>query len=283
METNIDTWQVFDRSLLAMKGELYPTDMKFEICSPSLNSIRKWRNIDENNPASISMHITSMVSNCVRVTSESGSNEYDPKDLYEHDKLAFLLGIFKAFSAESPSEHNLFVEATCPDCGKVYDKLAVQISNLTYKLPAQEMVDKYFDKELGYFVIKTKDFDDIMFKPSTIGLGQVVSKWSSTLDFKFLAENQDTVLAVQSLFTDWRGLTEAKVRKAQIEQYNLMTEKRKLFQMHLLDNVNVTPEGTLEYVCAGKECGARFRAPISYTKFNKALFMPVQSFTDQLL
>lgn len=281
----IDTFERFDKGLLACNGVLYPESMEFEICSPTVNQIRKWHSMNDENPLELSLNIIEMIEGCVRV--KNG----DVKDIYEHDKLAFLIAIFNKFNVDNKLEHNLFVTGQCPHCEKTFEKLVVQISNLTYKAPSAELIEKYLDKERGVFVIKTKKFGDIEFKPSTLGVGKIFSEWTSSLQVEFLRKNQSLVIELQSLFTDWRGLTKEKIRKVQVEEYNLFSDERKLFQMQLMDNFNVTIQNEVEFICP--ECAKNnenaedsqntFRVLLPFEQINRTMFTPVSSFLDELL
>lgn len=277
----IDTWSEVEKNALGFEGKLYPSDMLIEARAAEFLDIRKWQNIDNTNPISVAKHIKDIVLSCIRVSSISGQNDYNVRDIYEHDKLALLLTIFgKTF--DNKKEHNLFVKGRCfqSDCLKTYDKLIVQRSNIKYQIPA-EKYHKYIDSERGCFVIQTKSHGEIIYKPSTIGLGEIVSAWTTDMTSEFVQNNMDILQTVQALALDWRTASAKELRRLQIEEYNLMSENKKLFYLALIDECSIKPEDELEFECSA--CGAPFRSVLPLSIFDKRLFYPVQSFDNELL
>jgi hypothetical protein len=277
---NKSYYQKLDMSTLCFQGKAYPSDMEILVRPATVVEMRHWANIDEQDPLSVSTHILDIIESCVLVES-SLSNKYSYKDLYEVDKIALLLNIYNLTFSDTKN-NNLFVKGQCDaiGCGKVFDKLIVQPANICYKVP-EESMHKYLDHEHGIFKIETKTFGTIEYKPATIGLGQALMAWVGTFDSKFVRDNMAMFKLVQSMFTDWRLANDKALRTAQVEGYNMWPSSQLSFRLQLLEKFEFEVLQYLEYVCPA--CGQTFRCPLAFAGGYKSLFIPVQSFDDELL
>lgn len=275
------TYQIVDRNLLGYSGKLYPLDMQIEVRGAAVPEIRAWSNIDENDAASVAKHVIDIITACTRVTSTIATKHYSVKDLYEHDKMTLLLLIHALTFADQKS-NNIFITATCSNtmCNKEFDRLAVQPANLIFKTP-DEKYEKYIDADNGKFVIQTKSYGTIEYRPTTIGLGNAMLSWIQTFKPAFIRENQAMFRMVQSLVSDWRLANDKYLRKLQVEQYNQMNTDVLSFRTALLDELTIELSTNLEYVCP--DCGATFRCPMALDGGYRQLFMPVQSIADELV
>lgn len=267
-------------STLAMGGKLYPEDMKIEVRGASVAEIRTWSNLDENDPMSIASHTLAMLTACVRVTGEGGKS-YSVKDIYEHDKLALLLTIHIITFADK-ADRMLYIKGRCSNtlCNAEFDKLAVTPANLSYQAP-DASYDKYIDRQNGQYVLQTKSFGSVEYKPTTIGLGQAMFSWIQSFAPEFIKDNQEMLKTVQAFVTDWRLANDKSLRKLQIERYNTMTAEQIGFYTALLAKFTIAVSDTLEYVCP--HCGASFHSQLAIEGGYKGMFVPVQSLDDELL
>lgn len=276
----LERYTEVDRTLLGYQGKLYPEDMVIEVRGANALDIRTWSNIDDN-PVNVAKHINQIIGSCVKVTSKNEANNYSYKDLYEHDKIALLLMIrFHTFVDDKTN--NLFVKGKCTaeGCGKQFDKLVVQVSNLTYKEPDKQYESK-INSEYGIFELPTKTFGTIKFQPSTIGVGMAMMSWMSTFDAQFVSENKTMFKIVQTLVSDWRSANDKNLRHLQIERYNNMNEKGIGLYLDIIDKFNVAVKEELEFVCP--DCGNTFRSPLAIEGGYLQMFVPVQSIDDELL
>lgn len=281
MTTAIDTWQEVPKSLLGKNGEDYPSTWKIEIQCPRLNSVRKWNGIDPNDMLQQKKHIIEIVRENTRIIDTSNNTEIDVQNLYEYDDMALLFMIFDKFNTENKKEHNVFTTGQCPNpaCKEHYPKLIVGPQNFRYKIPA-EKYNALFDDSIGAYVLKTKDFGDITFKNSTLGLGQRVSEWVQTLEPNFIKENMDVILTIQAMCSDFTMVDNKYLRNLQIAEYNLMPEAKKIFFLNIINELTVSIEGALSYTCA--KCDEPFRSRIPFGSIDKSMFVDVQSFDGQL-
>jgi hypothetical protein len=271
-----------DRDLLGFKGRLYPADMLIECRGAGVPEIRAWSNIRENDPTSVSKAIIDIITACTRVSSTTGAHSYNVKDLYEHDKLV-LLALVHEITFADKHQNNMHVSGECgnPLCGKVFEELVVTPANFTFKVPDDKYI-KYIDGEEGKFVIQTKNYGTIEYRPSTIGLGNAMFNWIGTFKPNFVKENQAMFRMVQSLVLDWRTANDKALRRLQVEQYNNMNPEVLAFRTHLLDELSIELKNELEYVCP--DCGATFRCNLAFTEGMRELFLPaVQDFDAELL
>ena len=275
-------YQVLDRNLLGWNGRLYPDDMVIEVRGADVPEIRAWSNIDEKDPTSIAKHIIDIITSCTRVSSSTNTHSYSVKDLYEHDKLAIMMTIHELTFADKKA-NNLHVPGECsnPLCGRTFDELIITPANFTFKVPDEKYI-KYINAEEGKFVIQTKNYGTIEYRPSTIGLGNAMTSWISTFKPAFVKENQSMFRIVQSLVTDWRLANDKMLRRLQVEQYNNMNADALAFRIHLLDALSIELKPELEYICP--DCGATFRSRLSILEGIKHLFLPdIQDFDEELL
>lgn len=267
-------FQPLDRKNLGYEGKYYPADMKFAVRPVKVEEVRNWSNVDEENPASLATAVTDLIEACVQVTSSTEGKEYSYKDIYEHDKIAFLLLIHNISFADDRG-HNLFVKGQCNgaslSCGKSFDKLVVQPANLTYpEIP--EKFEKYFDPIDGIFKIKTKTFGEIKYKPSTIGIGAVMMPWTSSFSPDYATKHIFMFRLIQACVTDHRELTAEKLRMIQISEYNTWNKEKIAVMSTIVKELDTTLLSNLTYTCP--DCGTSFRCKMAIEGGFRSIFTP---------
>jgi len=279
--SSLSEYSIVDKADLGLGGSLYPADMVIEARPATVKEIRHWANINDEDQLDIHRHIVDIITSCVRVTSADDSKAYSPKDLYEFDQLALLL-IINSLTFADIKDHTIAVKGKCskPSCGKVFDPLAVQPSNIVYKELDERFV-KYIDQENGGFKIATKSYGEVVVKPATIGTALAVQEWMKTFELSFIRDNMNMFQIVQMLCSDWRTANNKSLRLLQVEQYNNMDASKLALFTKIMESTTVAPEPYLEYTCP--DCGERFRCPIQFEGGYRAMFLPVQNIDDELL
>lgn len=281
MITNLSEYSVVDKADLGLGGILYPADMVIEARPATVKEIRHWANINDDDQLDIHRHIVDIITSCVRVTSTDDNKKYSPKDLYEFDQLALLL-IINSLTFADLKDHTIAVKGKCSKstCGKVFDPLVVQPSNIVYK-DINDKFKKYIDQDNGGFKIATKSYGDIIVKPATIGVALAVQEWMKTFDLQFIRDNMHMFQLVQMLCDDWRTANNKTLRLLQVEQYNQMNPNKLSLYTTIMEGTTVAPEPYLEYTCP--DCGERFRCPIQFEGGYRSMFLPVQDLNNELL
>lgn len=182
-------------------GKFYGIGLKVRIKAASVNDIRNFSALDEENPFEVDEALVDLLASCVKVT--YGTRVGSWKDLLEEDRLFVILSIRELTFADG--ENVISFKVKCESCGTEND-MAITNENFQ-KRDIDPKIAKYYDHDTKSFQIKTKTYSTIVIKPPTIGIMRVVNRYIKELQEK--KENVKEYLpflkTVPYLVNEWRG------------------------------------------------------------------------------
>jgi hypothetical protein len=280
MSTNFNRVEV-NKADLFMQGRLYPEDMVIYAKPATVADIRRWSNMNPNNPVDSLRHVQNIIASCIEVESTIEGKRYSYKDLYINDRLALLL-IINSITFEDRKTHGLFVNGECANthCGYKCDKIAVQPANVSYD-NIDEKYMKYVDAERGLFAIKTQHYGIIELKPLTIGMFDAISAFQQE-KFKpeFVRDNLQMFNVIACSMLDWRKASVSAMYRYQVETFNMLKPEEYEIRRKLAEEVSKGLNGHFEFVCP--DCGETFRCTIQSDDDFKSMFVAVQDIDAEL-
>ena len=225
-----------DISTLPSGGRFYPSGSKLAIRPAQVSEVRHFSTIDEGNLLDIEDKLNHIVKNCTRFN--SGAKVLSYKDILEEDRIYILLSIRDLTFPEPESK--LTVKATTKD-GEEFD---AEISAQYFQLSkVTEEIEKYYDDEARAFAIKTKSFGTIMMRPPSIGVMEAITNYIKVRQIEKKQWDQSYLQILPYISLDWRGFTDEKIFKGEVDFHSWNTQKYSLvYRLAEKMRIGVQPE-----------------------------------------
>jgi len=238
---------------LPSKGMYYPKDFKLSFRAASLEEIKHYSSMDENDFIDVNEKIASVLSTCIRVRHNDHQGSYE--DLKEFDKIYMLFAIRDLSMLKHHRQNKISQEIDCPQCGI---KIKREITNDVFGYyELDEKIMKYYDEGERGFVFR----DDALGEPLRIYIPSI-----GTLKYitDYMREKEQEkrqgkggfydkqfLTFLQFLVKDWRELSEAYIsqmyrdykdpNKWSYDKHDLMVE--------ISNRINLTIKPTIEMKC----------------------------------
>ena len=137
-------------------------------------------------------------------------------------------------------ESKLTVKATTKD-GEEFD---AEISAQYFQLSkVTEEIEKYYDDEARAFAIKTKSFGTIMMRPPSIGVMEAITNYIKVRQIEKKQWDQSYLQILPYISLDWRGFTDEKIFKGEVDFHSWNTQKYSLvYRLAEKMRIGVQPE-----------------------------------------
>ena len=146
-------WIDVDRALLGERSKFYPEDWQFRIRPATVEAIRNWSTIDDENPNSIDEVFNEIMKSCLSITTPAGLVPWG--NINSWDRFFFLL-LIREYSFKK-GEMKISYDEDCPECDNpVTFELTSQ--SLMYEYPDPEIM-KYYSEEERCWYIDPTEFD----------------------------------------------------------------------------------------------------------------------------
>jgi hypothetical protein len=225
-----------DIESLPSGGKFYPSDSKMAIRPAQVAEVRHFSTIDEQNLLDIEDKLNHIIKNCVRFT--TGTKVLSYKDVLEEDRIYILLSIRNLTFPEP--ESRLTIKATTRD-GEEFD---AEIDSQYFQLSrVPEEIEKYYDDSARAFAIQTKSFGTILMRPPSIGVMEAVTTYIRVRQVEKKQWDQSYLQILPYLTMDWRGFTDEKIFKGEVEFHSWNTQKYSLvYRLAEKMRIGVQPE-----------------------------------------
>jgi hypothetical protein len=269
-----DGWTDFNRKLLGERNIFYPESWQFRIRPATVEAIRNWSTIDENDPNLIDDVFTEILKSCVMIVTPDGPIPYT--NIREWDRFYFILQVREyTFTGENNGTvRNLEIPDECPNCENEI-KFNVTSEGLMFDMPDPEVM-KYYDPETCVWTIDPEEFDvegDVInfylptlekranIKAWMISRLQAKKKVDQTF-IKFLPWmapkiSKDTTVAARQI-KDY----ETKFKNLDAEMFSLMDE--------IINNIQVTQNSKILMKCPF--CGEEATTDIQFQDGIRTIF-----------
>ena len=148
-----DGWIDVPRERLGERALFYPDDWEFRIRPATVEAIRNWSMIDDDNPLSVNDVFNEVIKSCLAIVTPEGPKPWG--NLCVWDRFFFLLLIREYTFKQGESE--VSYEDDCPECDNPV-KFKLSSSSLTYELPDPEIMPMY-DRDTRTWNIDPAEYD----------------------------------------------------------------------------------------------------------------------------
>lgn len=259
-------WLPVDRQLLGERDTYYPADWQFLVKPATVEVIRNWSMLDENNGNSIDEVFNEILKYCLTIKSNNGIIPWQSLNNWDRFFFVLLIREYTFVNGESKVEYY----DDCTSCENPV-KFTLDCQALMYDLPDEDVL-KYYDRENRVWVIDPVDFEIPAEKPMylynpTIEKDANIKAW---LISEYQENEKKKFDNVFIKFLPWLcpkiskdlGTARAQIRKAEMTFKSWDTEMFS-FMNDVLKNISVTPSTNISAICpsCGEEVVTRLRFP----------------------
>lgn len=268
-----DGWIDVDKNLLGERAIFYPEDWQFRVRPATVEAIRNWSTLDDENANSIDDVFNEIMKSCVSIMTPAGPLPWG--NICSWDRFFFLLLVREYTFIQGDSK--IQYEEDCINCENPI-KFELSSQSLMYDMPDPEVM-KYYDQATRTWTIDPAEFDvegaDIIkFYVPTLEKDANIKAWLIAR----LQENRNRKIdQVFIRFLDWMAPKISKdvtISQKQIKGYEMTYKSWDADLFGFLDdvlrNIIVTPNSKLVMKCP--VCGEEVTSDIRFPNTIRDLF-----------
>lgn len=266
-----DGWIDVDKRLLGDRAKFYPADWQFRIRPATVEAVRNWSTIDEENPNSVDDVFNEILKSCITIVTPTGPLPWG--NIRSWDRFFFVLLIREYTFVEGEKK----VEFTddCPNCDNPV-KFNLTSQSLMYDYPDPEVM-KYFSEEDQNWLIDPNEYDVEWPEPITLYLPTLEKDANIKAWLIDRVQNKKKVDQVFIKFLPWLAPKISKdltIAQRQIREYEVKFKSWDTemfsFMDEVINNITVMPSTKLVTTCP--TCGEEVTAQISFQDGIRSLF-----------
>ena len=266
-------WFPVDRTLLGERDIFYPSDWSFYIRPATVEAIRNWSMIDDQNGNSIDEVFNEVLKTCLQIK-DSTDRPIPWHNICSWDRFFFLL-LIREYTFQD-GESNISYYEDCPECETPVE-FNLTSNALMYDMPDEEVIS-YYDQTSRTWAIDPSEYevegDPITLYVPTLEKDANIKAWM----IRKLQENRNTKIdPVFIRFVSWMTPKISKddeISKRQMKQLKMAFDSLSIDQFEFMDevlkNIIVTPKTKLIAKCPS--CGEEVTSDIRFPNGVSGLF-----------
>lgn len=266
-------WLPVDRALLDERDIFYPSDWSFYIRPATVEAIRNWSMIDDQNGNSIDEVFNEVLKTCLQIK-DSTDRPIPWHNICSWDRFFFLL-LIREYTFQD-GESNISYYEDCPECETPVE-FNLTSNALMYDMPDEEVIS-YYDQTSRTWAIDPSEYevegDPITLYVPTLEKDANIKAWM----IRKLQENRNTKIdPVFIRFVSWMTPKISKddeISKRQMKQLKMAFDSLSIDQFEFMDevlkNIIVTPKTKLIAKCPS--CGEEVTSDIRFPNGVSGLF-----------
>ena len=266
-----DGWMDVDKRLFGDRLKFYPEDWQFRIRPATVEAIRNWSTIDDENPNSIDDVFNEILKTCFTIVTPMGPLPWGNLRSWDRFFVILLIREYTFINGESKVE---FTE-DCHECENPVT-FTLNSQSLMYDMPDPEIM-KYFSEETQSWLIDPNEYD--VEWPESIELYLPTLEKDANIKAWLIdrVQNKKKVDNVFIKFLPWMAPKISKdltIAQRQIREYEVKFKEWDTemfsFMNEVIDNITVTPSTKLIETCP--VCGEEVTAEITFQDGIRSLF-----------
>jgi hypothetical protein len=248
------------------KGIFYAKDARFLIRAASVNEIKQFSTMNEEDPYSVDEALNQILKSCL--TFREGSSMRSFKDLKEEDRIYVILAIRELTFVKG--ENKLSITSICKDCGHE-NHIDITKDSFEANEPSEKLM-RYYNEETRRFDVQTKSNGVVSIQAPSVGIMMEVTKYMQKVQIEGKKLDRAFVKTLPYMVTDWRGLNEKTISNLQMD---FMGWDAKQFQIMnaLIEMCTVGVKETLTTFCENTKCQVEVTTPITFPNGIKSIFV----------
>lgn len=266
-----DGWMDVEKELLGERAKFYPEDWEFKIRPATVEAIRNWSTIDEENPNSVDDVFNEILKSCLSIVTPNGPLPWG--NIRSWDRFFFILLIREYTFIEGEKKVEFFED--CPNCENPV-KFTLNSQSLLYDFPDPEVM-KYFSEEDQTWMIDPNEYgvewpESIVLYLPTLEKDANIKAW--LIDRVQANKKVDQVFIK---FLPWLAPKISKdltIAQRQIREYEVKFKSWDTemfsFMDEVVNNITIIPSSKLIETCP--VCGEEVTAQITFQDGIRTLF-----------
>ena len=260
-----DGWIDVPAERLGERAVFYPEGWQFRIRPATVEAIRNWSMIDDENPLSVDDVFNEVLKSCLAIVTPEGPRPWG--NICSWDRFFFLL-LIREYTFKQ-GDADISFDEDCPECDSPI-KFKLTSNALSYELPDPEVMPMY-DRETRTWNIDPAEYD-IQGDPFTFYIPTLEKDVNiKTYLIARINENRNRKIdQVFMRFLPWMAPKISKddtIAKRQIREcemrYKSWDEEQFEFYNDVIKNIIVNPDRNLKMNCpvCGEEVVSQIRFP----------------------
>lgn len=264
-------WIPIDRASMGERSRFYPADWQFRVKPATVDAIKNWSSIDEENIAVVNNVMNEIIKSCVSISTPTGKLGWDKINSW--DRFWFILKV-REYTFQK-GEQALEFDEECDNCGENLH-FVLRADDLYYELPDEEVIEKHLDSESRTWVIDPNDYNlpgkTIKFYIPTLQKDNAIIQW--------LYAQSETGKNIDETFIKFLPfmlekapkdptLLDRMIKDCQRE-YKSWNQDMFLFLDEVRRNILINPSEKLSMKCPN--CGEEVRSTVRFPNGIKYLF-----------
>lgn len=267
-----DGWMHMEKNLMNGREVFYPNDWEFYIRPATVEAIRNWSTIDDNNSNNIDDVFNEILKSCLSIRTSKGPKPWHFINSWDRFFFVLMIREYTFSHGESKVEYH----EECANC-EADVTFTLNSQALMYDMPDEDVMSMY-DKESQTWIIDPSEYE-IDHDPITLYLPTVekdanIKAWMIS---KFQENRNAKMDAVFIRFLGWLAPKISKdntIANKQIRELKVKFESWDIemfqFMDEVLRNIMVTPGTKLLATCPS--CGEEVTSEIRFPNGVSALF-----------
>ncbi len=262
-------WLDVSRELLGERSVFYPESWQFKIRPATVETIRYWSMIDDENASVIDDTFNDILKTCLKIETPEGPLPWGNIAVWDRFFFILLVREYTFINGEKKVEF----EDECPECGEPI-KFTIDSQSLMYELPDPEIMPMY-DQETRTWTIDPMDYDvqgePVKLYVPTVERDAALKEFLINKIQESRGKTVKQILSRQQVFLKflvWLAPKISKdvtIAKRQIRDYEAIFNSWDIdmfdFMNEVIANVVVTQESKLIKIC--EKCGEEVTSDIN--------------------
>lgn len=268
-----DGWVPIDRGSMGVRSQFYPLGWEFRVRPATVEAIRNWSSIDEENLSVVNNVMNEIVRTCVSIFDTETGMAVAWDKIKSWDRFWFILKVREYTFVNG--EQALEFDEDCDSCGEnVHFTLTPDA--LFYEFPDAEVVDKCWNQREQYWDIDPNEYDvdhyKVKFFVPTIQKDNAILQWMYAQNEA--GKNIDEVFVKFLPYMLERAPKDASLLDRMIKdchtEFKRWSTEEFLFFDEVRRNITINPTEKLVTKCTN--CGEEVRSTVRFPNGIKYLF-----------
>lgn len=263
-------WVPVDRREMGVRSQFYPEDWEFYIRAATVQAIKNWISVDEDNLFQLNKVFNEICKLCVKIKKANGE-VVSWSNINSWDRFWFIIKVRELTFASNKKTFDF--EDECTECDQTIT-FELRSNNLVYEFPDEDLVNKYWNGQTWEIDPEEYDVDHaaITLYTPTLSKEEAIINWArrerergKKIDESFLK------------FLPWLAnkfpkddlVVDRQIKKIYSDFKNWDVEFFK-FMNDVIDNITINPIEKLKQTCP--HCGEEVISNVQFPNGIKILF-----------
>lgn len=268
-----DGWIPIDRSEMGIRSQFYPESWQFRVRCATVEAIKNWSSIDEENLAVINNVMNEIVKLCVSIFDTETNLPISWDKINSWDRFWFILKVREYTFVNG--EQAMEFDEECDNCGGNIHYV-LRSESLYYEFPDAEVVDRHWDAAKRFWDIDPREYEvdcrPVKFFVPTIGKDNAILQWLYAKNEA--GKNVDETFVKFLPFMLERApkdpsLLDRMIKECQ-DTFKSWNAEEFMFFDEVRRNITINPSEKLTEKCPN--CGEEVRSTVRFPNGVKYLF-----------